>query len=160
MQVRNNSEAPIMFQARTNAGKMLTMRDQFGNEITKAEHPKFELICIPASGTVEIKDKLWIQATSGTTEVRVFETQQEQIPDITQDGKPVFRNVEVDTGKTKKVNLVKERIKKGDLTIVVDVESTLTTKEKIAALAEKKIKVDLSTHTKEEIDGLHSTVCL
>lgn len=160
MRVRNNSNAPIMFQARTNAGVKVKYEDQFGNEQSRPEHPKFELICIAASAEVEIKDKLWVQATSGQTVVRIFKTVKEVIPGITHDQKPVYQNVQEDTGETKTVNLLKERIKVGDLTITLDVASKATIQEKIAELGEKKVKVDLTTHTKEDIDALHATLCM
>jgi hypothetical protein len=160
MRVRNNSNAPIMFQARTNAGVKVKFQDQFGNEQTRPEHPKFELICIAASAEVEIKDKLWVQATSGKTEVRIFDKVQEVIPGITHDGKPVYQNVMEDTGKTRSVNLLQERVKSGDLTITLAVASKLTVQEKIAELGEKKVKVDLATHSKEDIDALHATLCM
>lgn len=160
MRVRNNSNAPIMFQARTNAGVMVKYLDQFGNDQKRPEHPKYELICIPASAEVEIKDKLWSQATAGKTVVRVFKTVKEVIPGITHDNKPVYQNVQEDTGETKTVNLLQERIKSGDLTITSAVASNLSIQEKIAELGEKKVKVDLTTHTKEDIDALHATLCM
>lgn len=160
MRVRNNSNAPIMFQARTNAGKMVEYKDQFGNDQTRSEHPKFELICIAASAEVEIKDKLWVQATAGSTTVRIFKSVQEVVPGITHDQKPVYTTVYEDTGETKVVNLLRERVKSGDLTITLDVASKATIQEKIAELAEKKVKVDLTTHTKEDIDALHATLCM
>lgn len=160
MRVRNNSNAPIMFQARTNSGVKVKYQDQFGNDQERPEHPKYELICIAASAEVEIKDKLWTQATSGKTVVRVFKTVQEVIPGITHDGKPVYQNVQEDTGETKTVNLVQERVKSGDLTITVPVASKLTIQEKIAELEDKKVKVALSTHTAEDINALHATLCM
>lgn len=159
MRVRNNSNAPIMFQARTNAGVKVKYEDHLGNTQTKTEHPKFELICIAASAEVEIDDKLWTQATQGKTRVRVFKPTQEVIPGITHDNKPVYKTVMEDTGKTQEVNLLKERVKSGDLTITIPVASNKDVKEKIAELAEKKVKVDLATHSKEEIDVLYATLC-
>ena len=70
MQVRNNTQAPIMLNARTNAGKVTKFVTETGVEITKPETPQTVLIAIPAEATVEIDDKLWIQATSGKTTVR------------------------------------------------------------------------------------------
>lgn len=159
MRVRNHTEAPIMLNARTNAGKTTEHMDVHGNKITKLEHPQSVLIAIPAEAEVEIDDTLWLQATSGKTTVQVFHEVREEIPGATMDGKPVYQTILEGTGKYKEVNLVQERIKKGDLTITEKVKSILSVADKIKALAKKKVVVTIETHKEEEIDTLHSTLC-
>ena len=159
MRVRNLSEAPIMLNAYTNAGKTTEHVDVHGNKITKAEAPQHTLLCIPAECEVEIDDTLWQQATSGKTRVQVFEEEREAIPGATMDGKPVYQTVLVPTGKFRDVNLIQERVKKGDLEITVKVLSTLSIPDKIKALAKKKVVVNIETHKEEEINVLYSTLC-
>jgi hypothetical protein len=159
MRVRNHSEAPIMLNAYINAGKTTEHLDASGNKIVKAEAPQHTLICVPAECEVEIDDLLWQQATSGKTRVQVFEEAQEVIPEATMDGKPVYQTVLVPTGKFREVNLIQERIKKGDLEITEKVKSTLTLADKIKALAAKKVPVTKESHTDAEIDSLHATLC-
>lgn len=159
MRVRNHSEAPVMLNARTNAGKKTKHIDAHGNEITKEEPPQYLLICIPAEAEVEIDDTLWLQATSGKTRVQTFEETREVIPGAFIDSKPVYQTVLVPTGKFRDINLIQERIKKGELEITEKVKSTLDMADKIKALAGKKIAVNRETHTAAEIDALHSTVC-
>lgn len=159
MRVRNHSEAPIMLQARTNAGKKTEHIDGNGNKITKDAAPQYELICIPAEAEVEIDDKLWVQATSGKTRVQIFEEAKEIIPGAKMDSKPVYQTVLVPTGKYRDVNLVEERVKKGDLEVTVKVVNNKPVAEKIKALAGKKITVTIETHTTDEIDSLYSSLC-
>ncbi|MGF6139044.1 hypothetical protein [Pseudomonas laurylsulfatiphila] len=159
MRVRNLSEAPIMLNAFTNAGKMTTHVDGHGNKVNKPAAPQYTLICIPAEAEVEIDDELWLQATSGKTKVQVFEEEQEVIPGAKMDGKPVYQTVLIPTGKYRDVNLVQERVKKGDLEITVKVKSKLELADKIKALAGKKLVVTTESHTVEEIDSLYSTLC-
>ena len=158
MQVRNNTEAPIMLIARTNAGKMVEYVDNAGNKISKPEEPRTELIAIPASATVEIDDTLWLQATSGKTTIREHKEVKEVIPGQLLDKKPVYRTIMEPTGKTREVNLVNERIKAGDLIIVEKVKSKVTTADMIKALASKKITATKESHTEEEIQSLYETL--
>lgn len=159
MRVRNHSAAPIMLNAFVNAGKTTEHLDAHGNKITKAEAPQHTLLCIPAECEVEIDDTLWQQATSGKTRVQVFEEEREEIPEATMDGKPVYQTVLVPTGKFRDINLIQERVKKGDLEITEKVKSKLPLADKIKALAAKKIVVNKETHTEDEIDSLYSTLC-
>jgi hypothetical protein len=160
MRIRNKTQAPIMFQARTNAGKLTEYEDHNGNKVSKPEHPQSVLICVPAEAEVEIEDKLWLAAIRGTTTVKVFAKVQEVIPGATMDGKPVYRTIMEPTGATKKVNLIQERIKAGDLEITEKVKgSELELPVMIKALAAKKITVSKETHTPEEIADLYQTVC-
>ena len=98
MQVRNNTQAPIMLNARTNAGKVTKFVTETGVEVTKPETPQTVLIAIPAEATVEIDDKLWIQATSGKTTVREMKEVTEVIPGAIIDKKPVYRTFNEPTG--------------------------------------------------------------
>ena len=159
MRVRNHTEAPIMLNARTNFGKKTEHIDAHGNKITKDEPPYAKLIAIPAESECEIDDDLWISATAGETTVQVFETEQELIPGQKIDGKPVYQTILTGTGKFRKVNLMAERIKKGDLEITEKVKSKLTVADKIKALAAKKVGVTIETHKESEIDTLHTTLC-
>lgn len=159
MRVRNHSEAPIMLNAYINAGKKTTHQDVHGNKIVKAEAPQYTLICIPAKAEVEIDDDLWEQATSGKTRVQIFDEEREVIPEAKIDSKPVYQTVLVPTGKFRDVNLIQERVKKGDLEITEKVKSKLTFADKLKNLAGKKVVVTAETHTEEEIDALHMTLC-
>lgn len=159
MQVRNNTQAPIMLNARTNAGKVVKFVTEQGIEITKPETPQTTLIAIPAEATVEIDDKLWIQATSGKTTVREMKEVTEVIPGAIIDKKPVYRTFNEPTGVTREVNLIAERVRIGDLTIVEKVKSEVTLAAMIKALAEKKLTVSKETHTEAEIQSLYETLC-
>lgn len=159
MRVRNLSEAPIMINAYINAGKTTSHQDGHGNKVTKPEPPQHTLICIPAVCEVEIDDTLWEQATSGKTRVQIFEEERELIPEAKIDGKPVYQTVLVPTGKFRDVNLIQERVKKGDLEITMKVASKLSLADKLKNLAIKKVVVTAETHTEEEIDSLHMTLC-
>ena len=159
MRVRNHTEAPIMLNARTNTGKNTEHIDAHGNKIVKAEAPYAKLIAIPAECECEIDDELWVQATSGETTVQVFETVLEEIVGQKIDGKPVYQTTLNPTGKFRKVNLMQERITKGDITITEKVKSKLTVADKIKALAAKKVSVNIETHKEAEIDALHTTLC-
>ena len=159
MRVRNLSEAPIMINAYINAGKTTSFQDVHGNKVTKPEPPQHTLICIPAECEVEIDDTLWEQATSGKTRVQIFDEEREVIPEAKIDSKPVYQTVLVPTGKFRDVNLIQERVKKGDLEITEKVKSKLTFADKLKNLAGKKVVVTAETHTEEEIDALHMTLC-
>lgn len=159
MQVRNNTQAPIMLNARTNAGKVTKFVTETGVEVTKPETPQTALIAIPAEATVEIDDKLWIQATSGKTTVREMKEVTEVIPGAIIDKKPVYRTFNEPTGVTREVNLIAERVRIGDLTIVEKVKSEVTLAQMIKALSDKKLTVSKETHTEAEIAGLYETLC-
>lgn len=159
MQVKNNTEAPIMLNVRTNIGATVTYTDPHGNEVSKPEHPQTLLIAIPAEATVEIDDEVWTKALVGKTTVKELVEVKEIIPGAIIDKKPVYRSVMEPTGRTMEVNLIKERIKKGDLTIVEKVKTKITLAEMIKALAGKKIAISKETHTEEEILTLYETVC-
>ena len=85
----------------------------------------------------------------------------EVIPGATMDGKPVYRTIFEPTGATKKVNLVAERIRCGDLEITEKVKGTeVEVPAMIKALAKKKITVTIETHTLDEINDLYQTLCV
>ena len=130
-------------------------------QIVKAEYPQSTLICVPALAEVEIEDELWKQATKGTTTVKIYAEVLEVIPGATMDGKPVYRTIFEPTGATKKVNLVAERIRCGDLEITEKVKGTeVEVPAMIKALAKKKITVTIETHTLDEINDLYQTLCV
>lgn len=161
MRLRNKTEAPIMFYARSNAGKVVEVTGTSGEKFSKEEHPKATLICVPAEAEVEIDDELWKLALLGTTTVKVYAKVQEVIPGALMDGKPVYKTVMEPTGATKKVNLLQERIKAGDLEITERVKgSEAELPVMIKALAAKKISVSKETHTVEEINDLYNTICI
>lgn len=161
MRLRNKTEAPIMFYARTNAGAVVEVRGPNGESYSKEETPKATLICIPAEAEVEIEDDLWRLAIKGTTTVRVYTKVKEVIPGAIIDGKPVYKTVLEPTGATKKVNLLQERIRVGDLEITERVKnSDVELPAMIKALAAKKITVSKETHTIEEINDLYNTICI
>lgn len=160
MRLRNKTEAPIMFYARTNTGKTVEVTGSNGEKFTKEEHPKATLICVPAEAEVEIDDALWLQAIKGTTTVKVYAKVQEVIPGAIMDGKPVYKTVLEPTGATKNVNLIQERIRAGDLEITERVKGAdVELPAMIKALAAKKITVSKETHTVEEIADLYYTIC-
>lgn len=160
MRLRNKTQAPIMFHARTNANKVIEDIDQYGNKISKTEYPQSTLICVPAEAEVEIDDELWKLAVKGTTTVQVYAEVQEVIPGAMMDGKPVYKTVLEPTGATKKVNLIQERVRCGDLEITERVKGTdVELPAMIKALAAKKISVSKETHTLDEITDLYNTVC-
>lgn len=161
MRLRNKTEAPIMFYARSNAGKIIEVTGASGEKFSKEEHPRATLICVPAEAEVEIDDELWKLAILGTTTVKVYAKVKEVIPGAMLDGKPVYKTVMEPTGATKKVNLLQERIKAGDLEITERVKgSEVELPAMIKALAAKKITVSKETHTIEEITDLYHTICI
>lgn len=83
--------------------------------------PDVEYIHIPGGATVEIDDKIFEQLTSTktlTNESKLVEFHFEE-SEVLMDRKPVTMKEYEPTGKTKRVNLLKERIKNGEFTVVV-----------------------------------------
>ena len=106
MQLKNNTPGNVQlyFPAKKN-----------GQEVVDYVH-------IPHGATVEIEDELFLKLTSSMTEVKEWK---EVVSEIETGANPIQigkDSVKVkdyfETGVTRKVNLLKERIKAGDFTIV------------------------------------------
>jgi hypothetical protein len=162
MQIKNNHElAPLQLHAYINKNKVVTYPcPHSGKELKKFAKPELKLIHVPAGYTVEVDDTLWLAATEGHTTVKIFEEHEEKIEgvDLGKDA-VATRKVRTDTGRTKRVNLVKEMIKAGRITIVEQVASTLTKQEKQQALKDAGVPTTAEMG-EEALDALHAKVCL
>jgi len=150
MQVRNNTSANLQFMVRMNSKTTDSFLDQHGNTITQPERPKVETLHIPPMALVEVEDNLWNLAAMTSTTVPITEEETEVISGISlggqQDPQPVTRTIKVPTGKTRKVNLMKEMIQKGDLEIVVKPASLIAPKAMRLQLKEAGITVKADLH--------------
>lgn len=161
MQVRNNREhSNVQLNAYVNRGETVDYRDALtGQKLTKPAKPSYKLIHIPPLATVEIDDKLWEAATFGSTTIKIMEEVQEPIEGLTLGkDKVATKSVLMDTGKTKKVNLVEEMVKEGRITIVVPPKSTLTKEEMQTELKAKGVPT-ANDADEETVVDLYNKVC-
>lgn len=86
--------------------------------------PVLDFVHLPGGATIELDDNIYKAITSSLTEVAVME-ERVQVLDEANVGAEIKTGKEVltikeyyHTGETKKVNLVKEALKKGELSIV------------------------------------------
>lgn len=157
MKVRNKTEAPIQFMVRTNAGEMVTLRDQKGNEYKEEAMPKLQHIYIPAAAEVELDDKVWEAMMATKTTVQKYE---EEFGEFEQfDEKTLYkRRTLLPTGVFQEINLIKQRVDSGDLVVTEKAKSTLTVQEKAKKLLDMNIPITKDSHTAEEIEVLYSKI--
>lgn len=157
MQVRNHSEGAVQLMVRMNAGAVDKIM-QNGVEVQVDQKPRLEVIHIPAKAEVAIEDGLWDAAMKSISIVQEMEEQEEEIAGIKVNNKPVATLVKTPTGKTRKVNLLRELINDGTLEVTVKPESKIPVKDMIAAL--KKQGLELSPDTlPENIKALYEKLC-
>lgn len=109
MQLKNNETRNLQF---------------FFYKKDKSGKPVLDFVHIPGGATVEIDDEVYKAITSSVTEVEVMREEEVKLDDSNigadvKSGKEALMIKEYyTTGKTRKVNLVKEAIKAGSLSIV------------------------------------------
>lgn len=132
MQVRNNRDSNLQLHAYMNRGELVKYKDPVsGKELSKPAKPLLKLVHIPPLCTAEVEDDVWKAICVGTMTVKESEVIREEIEDITK-GKDekFFRNTRVPTGRSTKVNVIKQMIKGERITIVEDVKCSFTIEEK------------------------------
>lgn len=159
MKVRNTCKAPIQFMVRMNPGEMVEIETEHGTKISKPAKPELTHIYIPAEAEVELDDDLWTRLTKSKTTAKEFTTEFEEYPGLKEKGSKYRRPVRTSTGRTIEINLVKERIKIGDLVVTEKPKAAKTIKEMVADLAAVKVVVTSETHTQEEVEKLHMMLC-
>jgi len=122
--------------------------------VTKNGVPDVEYIHIPGGATVEIDDEIFKLLCKPLTRVaeqeKVVEVLETEVP-VTMDKKQVAITQFVPTGKTREINLMRQRIKDGDFTIV---ERPAVSQEAIDKLLTSK-KIDISKMSTEDKQALY-----
>ncbi|HEI0612405.1 TPA: hypothetical protein SIF59_004288 [Escherichia coli] len=127
MQLKNNTPANV----------------QLYFTVKKNGRDEVDFIHIPGKATVEIDDKIFKQLTTSKTEVRVKREEVQEIETenpVTMDKRKLTVKEYYDTGETKVVNLMLERIKAGEFTVVERV--AISEKEMDAVLVANNIKIE------------------
>ncbi|QFG06680.1 hypothetical protein HWC59_gp57 [Proteus phage Myduc] len=126
---------------------------QFFYTAGKGDTATTEYVHLPAGVEAEIDDAIWKKITAPLTKVQDMkrvERPTDSVTPITMDKNPLTIVDYEPTGKTKEVNLVLEKVKKGLLEIVEDVERSI--EEKSAFLNKQGIPVkDMS---EEQINAM------
>ena len=166
MQVKNNHElAPLQLHAYVNRGVMIKYPcPHTGKELEKPAKPELKLIHIPAMATVEIEDSLWEAATLGSTLIKCTEEVREPIKgvDLGKDEHGVAivatTSTLIETGETKRVNLVEQMVVEGRISIIKPVANNLTIEEMQIALKEHGVPTAKDA-TIEAVEALYNKVC-
>ena len=137
MQVKNTTKGYISFAIRLNAGAKTTGYDAHGNEIRKDALPQIKTVTIPPLATIELEDDLWRKAVKTLSRRQQVALSKDPVQ-IGSDRKGVkaehFITTPVGDGVFKAFNPLLDRIKRGDLEIVVAPTSDLTLDQMRAAI--------------------------
>lgn len=123
MQLKNNQSRNVQFY--------------FWKKKSGSKEATLDYVHIPGGATVEIDDDIFKAITSSVTEVRVMKEVEQKLDDANigadiKTGKEILTIKEYyDTGETRKVNLVKESIRLGELSIVERVKVGMADVDKV-----------------------------